>query len=184
MELVKILSGEIAGKKEELGIHQMGFTTTDQLVIDQEVRDLCQANACGRYGRSWACPPAVGTLKECRERILSYRHVFVYTTVHELEDSYDFEGMMAGKDAHEEISRLVVDLAEGLLPEKKLILSGDGCNRCGKCTYPDAPCRFPGEVYPTVESYGVAVYRLAQTVGINYINGKDTVTYFSCILFG
>ena len=34
---------------------------------------------------------------------MKFRNVFVYTTMHPLEDSYDFEGMMEGKDAHEEI---------------------------------------------------------------------------------
>ncbi len=174
---------KIEEKQQELGIHQFGFTTTDRLAINQGVRELCEMNSCGRYGRSWACPPAVGPLEECRAKIMAYENVFVYTTVHELEDSYDFEGMMEGKDAHEEISKEVVAYFDTLYPGKKLILSGDGCNRCGTCTYPDAPCRFPGEIYPTVESYGVEVYQLAKVVKINYINGKDTVTYFSCIMF-
>ncbi|MCC8150822.1 MAG: DUF2284 domain-containing protein [Lachnospiraceae bacterium] len=177
------LAEAIAAKKEELQIHQFGFMTTEQLSIQQGVRDLCEMNSCGRYGNSWSCPPAVGTLEECRAKIMQYKNVFVYTTKHDLEDSYDFEGMMAGKDAHEKISAGVVAYFKTLVPGDKLILSGDGCGRCAKCAYPDAPCRFPGEVYPTVESYGVEVYRMAQTLHINYINGKDTVTYFSCIMY-
>ncbi len=179
MDLEKI----IAEKQEELKIHQFGFTTTDKLNINQGVRDLCEMNSCGRYGNSWSCPPAVGTVEECRDRIMKYKNVFVYSTKHDLEDSFDFEGMMDGKDAHEKISGKVVEYFRSLVPGDMLILSGDGCCRCKKCTYPDAPCRFPGEVYPTVESHGVEVYRLAQTVNINYINGKDTVTYFSCIMY-
>ena len=70
-----------------------------------------------------------------------------------------------------------------LYPGDKLILSGDGCDRCEKCTYPDAPCRFGNEVYPTVESYGVEVNKLAETVNINYINGANTVTYFGCVIY-
>ena len=106
-----------------------------------------------------------------------------YTVSYDLEDSYDFEGMMEGKDAHEEISRKVVACFSELYPGDKLILSGDGCDRCEQCTYPDAPCRFGNEVYPTVESYGVEVYKLAETVPVNYINGPNTVTYFGCILY-
>ncbi len=177
------LQKEIAIRQKELKIHQFGFTTTDRLVINQGVRDLCVMNSCGRYGSSWACPPAVGTVEECRDRIIQYKNVFVYSTLHELEDSYDFEGMMAGKDDHEAISKNVADCFRTLWPGELLILSGDGCTRCKKCTYPDAPCRFHGEIFPTVESHGIEVYRLAQTVHINYINGKDTVTYFGCILY-
>lgn len=178
------LQKEIASRREALKIHQFGFTTTDRLVINQGVRDLCEMNSCGRYGSSWACPPAVGTVEECRSRMMKYKNVFVFSTVHELEDSFDFEGMMAGKETHENIRKKVVDCFRELVPGELLILSGDSCSRCKKCTYPSAPCRFPGEVCPTVESYGVEVYRLAQTVQIDYINGKNTVTYFCCILYG
>ena len=177
------LQKAIAEKQTELQIHQFGFTTTDQLSIHQGVRDLCEMNSCGRYGKSWSCPPGVGTLEECRDKIMKYRNVFVYTTKHDLEDSYDFEGMMEGKDAHEEISRKIVAYFSEIYPGDKLILSGDGCDRCEQCTYPDAPCRFGNEVYPTVESYGVEVYKLAETVHVNYINGPNTVTYFGCILY-
>jgi len=177
------LEENIAEKQEELGIHQFAFTTTDKLSIHQGVRDLCEMNSCGRYGNSWACPPAVGTLEECREKLLSFENVFTYTTKHDLEDSFDFEGMMAGREAHTRISLEVVKYFQSIYSGEVLILSGDGCTRCKKCTYPDEPCRFPGEIYPTVESYGVEVYALAKTAHINYINGKDTVTYFGCILF-
>ena len=173
----------IEKKQKELNIHQFGFMTTDQLSIHRGVRDLCEMNSCGKYGKSWSCPPGVGTLEECRKKIMKYKNVFVYNTKHDLEDSYDFEGMMDGKDAHEEISREVVKYFETLVPGDNLVLSGDGCSRCEKCTYPDAPCRFQGEVYPTVESYGVEVYKMAETVNVNYINGANTVTYFGCIMF-
>ncbi len=177
------LEEKIAEKQDELGIFQFAFTTTDKLSINQGVRDLCEMNTCGQYGKSWCCPPGVGTVEDCRDRIMQFKNVFVYTSKHDLEDSFDFEGMMEGKDVHEAISRKVVDYFNTLVPDDKLILSGDGCARCAKCTYPDAPCRFPNEVFPTVESYGVEVYSLANKVHINYINGKNTVTYFGCIMF-
>ncbi len=177
------LEEKIAEKQDEFGIHQFAFTTTDTLSIHEGVRELCEMNSCGRYGKSWSCPPAVGTLEECREKIMQYKNVFVYTTKHDIEDSFDFEGMMAGKDVHEGISREVVKYFSTLVPGEKLVLSGDGCARCGECTYPDAPCRFPGEVFPTVESYGVEVYALAKSAHINYINGPNTVTYFGCIVY-
>ena len=91
----------ITEKQNELHIHQFAFTTTDQLVFSQGVRDLCEQNSCGHYGRTWACPPGVGTTEECKARIMKFKNVFVFTTKHDLEDSYDFEGMMAGKDRHD-----------------------------------------------------------------------------------
>ena len=140
------------------------------------------ANSCGQYGTTWACPPGVGTLEECKSRILKYQHLFVFTTVHELEDSYDFEGMMEGKERHNALCPNIAESFRNEYPDL-LILSAEGCNRCKTCTYPDAPCRFPDTLYPSIESYCVEVNRLASTAGIHYINGENTVTYFGCIMY-
>lgn len=176
------LQDEIAEKKEALGIHQYAFLNTKDLIFSQEVRHLCEVNSCGQYKKTWACPPGVGTYEECKSRILQYDNLFVFTTLHTLEDSYDFEGMMEGKDEHNrrcpEIAQLFRNSYSDLL-----ILSAEGCNRCTSCTYPDAPCRFPDTLYPSIESYCVEVNRLAKIAGINYINGADTVTYFGCIMY-
>ena len=39
------------------------------LRFHREVRDLCRQNTCRNYNTSWACPPAVGSLEDCRERV-------------------------------------------------------------------------------------------------------------------
>ena len=36
----------------------------------QEIRQMCASNTCQKYGKNWSCPPACGSLKECREEIL------------------------------------------------------------------------------------------------------------------
>ena len=176
------LNEYFASNREALGIHEYAFLNTSDLVFSENVRELCEMNSCGQYGKTWACPPGVGIFEECKSRIQQYEHLFVFTTVHELEDSYDFDGMMAGKDRH---SQLCPSIAERFREEYQdlLILSAEGCNRCERCTYPDAPCRFPDTLYPSIESYGVEVNQLAATAGIHYINGANTVTYFGCIVY-
>ena len=34
------------------------------LVPRADVRDMCRADRCGKYGASWACPPGCGTLEQ------------------------------------------------------------------------------------------------------------------------
>ena len=68
--------------------------------------------------------------------------------------------------------------------EKFMVLGCEGCGLCEKCTYPDAPCRFPEKAVPSVEACGINVVELAKKSGINYNNGSNTVTYFCVILFG
>ena len=69
------------------------------------------------------------------------------------------------------------------LGDDLLILATEGCKRCKNCTYPDAPCRFPESLHPSIESHGVEVNVLAGTCGIRYHNGKNTVTYHTCVFF-
>ena len=177
-----IIQDIIDTRREELGIHQSAFVKTADLRFSDGVRHLCEENSCGQYGRTWACPPGVGTLEECKQQLLSYKNLFVFTTMHPLEDSFDVECMAAGKEQHCEVRPQVVRLFREQY-ENILVLSAGGCQLCPSCTYPDAPCRFPEKLIPSLSSYGIEVNRLAAKAGINYINGANTVTYFTCILY-
>ncbi|MBQ6646932.1 MAG: DUF2284 domain-containing protein [Clostridia bacterium] len=174
---------QIMQSAKELGIYECGFVDAKEIGVSPMVRTLCEKNACGAYGKSWACPPGVGTIEECAQRLHSYTTAFVFSTRHELEDSYDFEGMMEGKNVHNAMAPGVVDFFRQRVNGPMLVLSTEGCAKCAKCTYPDAPCRFPESLHPSIESYGVEVNVLATKAGIRYHNGKNTVTYHSCILF-
>jgi predicted metal-binding protein len=145
------------------------------------VRKHCEGNVCRNYGTTWACPPAVGTVDECKTKCLSYSHALVFNQVFPLEDSFDFEGMRAG---HAVFKQTCDKLYELVKPQTSdfLLLSNESCNRCEKCTYPDSPCRFPEKLFPSVESFGILVAGLAEAAKINYINGPNTVTYFGMLL--
>jgi len=162
-----------------LGITAYGVVDTGEIVFSEEVRTLCEGNLCRGYGKTWACPPAVGTVAECRERCLGYGQALVFSAVYELEDSFDFEGMQAG---HREFKNVCDRLYERLTPPF-LLLSNEGCARCRDCTYPNAPCRFPERLFPSLEGFGILVSDLAKSAGIRYINGTNTVTYFGMICF-
>lgn len=176
------LEEELITQQKSLMIHEYGFVSTDDLIVSESVRNLCKDNVCGCYGKTWACPPGVGTLEECAKKMKAYKNIFVYTTKHELEDSFDWEGMMNGKKQHEKWEPAVVELFRKYYDDI-MVLSTEGCAKCENCTYPDKPCRFPEKLHPSIESYGVEVNRLAKSAGVHYINGKNTVTYFSCIFF-
>ena len=51
------------------GFTACGAVPRTSLVFHPEIRALCEGNACRSYHTSWACPPAVGTLDECRARV-------------------------------------------------------------------------------------------------------------------
>ena len=178
MEMIQTLIAVAAG----CGLTEWGVLATSELRFYPEVRRICEGNSCGGYGKTWACPPAVGTLDECRERVGKYENMFLFSQKFDLEDSFDFEGMHQGMvDFKETVDRLA-ELVKPLIPGV-LILSNEGCGRCKKCTYPDAPCRFPDKLYPSIEGFGFIVSELAKQAGIRYNNGPDTVTFFGAVLF-
>ena len=72
--------------------------------FDDEVRKMCEQNTCGKFGKSWTCPPAVGPVEELRSRIASYRDLMIFIKIYTLEDSFDWEGMLnSAKDFQQKI---------------------------------------------------------------------------------
>ena len=158
------------------------YIEIDSVVFRPEVRDMCAVNTCRRYGTTWACPPGVGTLEECRDRLRSFSHLLLFSKKYDLEDSFDFEGMVEGqKDFKVTVDRFAQLLGDSL--SSYLLYSNEGCDRCATCTYPDAPCRFPHMLRPSLEASGLVVGDLANAAGIPYNNGPATVTYFGAIAF-
>lgn len=162
-------------------ILQYAFLKTEQVSFLQQVRDICK-NECSRYGTSWSCPPAVGTVKECREKCHQFKNVFVFTTIAEVTDIMNMEETLATRMEHEEITRHVTEIFQRHFG-RTLTLSTESCEICKKCSYPDAPCRHPEKMYPCVESYGILVTELAELGKVEFMNGANVVTWFSVIFF-
>ena len=55
----------LAAQLADLPIAQFEFFSTEELEFSPRIRQVCQQE-CPRYGQTWACPPAVGTVEECR----------------------------------------------------------------------------------------------------------------------
>ncbi|MDR3239466.1 MAG: DUF2284 domain-containing protein [Clostridiales bacterium] len=167
---------------EGAGVYEYGLVNPSEIEYRQMIRDICAGNTCRQYGMTWACPPAVGTVEECRNRCLQYNTMLVFTGVFRLEDVFDWEGMLRGLKDFKEIARNV-DAAVKPYLKNYLVLSNEGCGACESCTYPDAPCRFPEQLHHSIEGYGILVSELAKQTAVKYNNGKNSVTYFGALLF-
>lgn len=167
---------------KHLPIHEYTFFKSEDVVFSDEVRSLCEKNSCGMYGTSWACPPAVGTVDECREQCGQYKNVFMFTTATKMKSGYDMQGWLSARKEHEKLTDQVAKVFREHYKDP-LILSTEGCSVCTSCTYPTEPCRFPDRMYPATEAYGILVMKQAQICNIKYNNGINTVTYFSMIFF-
>ena len=166
----------------ETGFTDSGYVLTENLKYYPEIRKICEGNSCRNYAATWACPPAIGTLDECRARINQYDRMLLFSKCYQLENPFDFEGMTAGLYDFKQMVDHLQQNIENIFSEY-LLLSNEGCGRCPKCTYPDAACRFPKLLHHSLEGYGFIVNELAEEAGIRYNNGLNTVTFFGALLF-
>ena len=165
------------------GAYGAAYLTADQIVLDAQFRKACESNSCGRYGRCYQCPPDLGQIEELMARVREYPGGVLYQSVGQLEDSFDFEGMMDAAVSHMQLSQRIQKTILPLLGSGFLHLSS-GCRLCKRCAKEDnLPCRYPDTALGAMEGYGMDVYRTVESTPLNYINGKDTVTYFGIILF-
>ena len=158
----------------------------EKIVTDRAFWDICAGNGCGRFGKYWTCPPAIGEPETLMEELRGYRFGVLYQTIGEIEDSFDIEGMGEAGKVHKQTSRRVHRAMQELFGEEKFLhLSNGGCDLCEKCTKPEnKPCRFPELTLRPMEGYCIDVYRTSKGTGLKYINGANTVTYFGLVLFG
>ncbi len=176
------IAQEITMHPELYQIHEAVLFDPKEIIFDDEVRTLCEQNSCRGYGSCWACPPAVGSVESCKEKVLLYKHALLFTTATKVKEQFDLKGWMDARIQHEAITELIAKDFRQFYPTA-LVLSTEGCTLCKNCTYPEDPCRFPERMFPAVESYGIFVMKLAPKIGIRYNNGQGVVTYFSLILF-
>lgn len=152
-----------------------------KLVFRSEVREMCKSGRCGSCDRNWGCPPSCGSVDRCRRRAEKYEKGIVVQTIGLLEDSFDYEGMERAAEKHHERMTIVREKLESKCGDI-LPLGAGPCRVCGKCTCPDEPCRFPQKRLSSMEAYGLMVREVCEECGLEYINGKNTVTYTGCFL--
>ena len=165
----------------ECGFTHSGPLDVSTLEFLQDVRDMCAADKCNRFDKSWACPPACGSLEEMRERVKGYTHGFLVQTVGELEDSYDWDGIQeAGKRQGESFGKMWDRLeADGY---SVFAMGTGGCTKCESCSYPDAPCRFPKRMAASMEACGLYVSKVCTDNSLAYNYGPDKIAFTACFL--
>lgn len=166
----------------ELPLYIYGFIDPKELEFSDRVRWICE-NECTMYGKSWACPPGVGSVAQCKGKCLSYTSCLMISTITEVDDISDMHATLATRAAHEQMTDRVGALlrAQGITP---YILSTEACAVCEKCAYLDGkPCRFPEKMHPCVESQGINIIPTLEKMGISFQYGENVVTWVSLLLF-
>ena len=158
------------------------FVDPRTLEFSDRVRWICRQE-CPMYGKTWACPPAVGAVEECRAKCQGYGNCLMIATVTEVEDIGDMNQTLATRPGHEAITEQVRELMEqqGVKP---YILSTEACALCEKCAYLEGkPCRYPEKMHPCVESQGINLIPTLEENGIEFQFGGNVVTWVSLLFY-
>ena len=64
----------------ELTLYTYFYLDPAELEFSERIRYICKAE-CPMYDKTWACPPAVGPVEECKKKCLSYKNCLAIGTV-------------------------------------------------------------------------------------------------------
>ena len=166
----------------ELPLYVYEFIDPAELEFSDRVRWICE-HECPMYGKSWACPPGVGSVESCKCKCGTYENCLMISTITEVQDIADMEETLATRPEHEAVTLQVRDLMreQGIVP---YILSTEACAVCERCAIEDGlPCRLPGKMHPCVESHGINILGLLDARGLAFQYGENVVTWFSLLFY-
>lgn len=156
----------------------VGMIEISEMMLYPALREMCEVNYCGAYGKNYTCPPLVGKIDDLIAELKTYDTAIIFRCVYQLEDSFDIEGMDEGSAKFKELTYNAFDIAKEISPDC-LVLGAGGCRLCPKCgAAENIPCRFPDRALSSLEAYGIQVSELAGQLSMKYISGQNTVTYF------
>ena len=166
----------------ELPLYIYDFFDPRELEFSSRIRWICE-HECPMYGKSWACPPGVGSVDTCRQICMAYDHCLLISSIVEVRDIADMEETLATRPDHEALTEQVRELMkeQGIDP---FILSTEACTICEQCAILDGePCRFPDKMHPCVESHGINVVDVLEQRGLEFQFGANVVTWISLLFF-
>ncbi len=166
----------------ELPLYMYDFIDPKGLEFSERIRFICK-NDCQMYGKSWACPPAVGEVGQCQANCQSYDSCLIIGTITEVNDIANIAQTLATRGDHEAMTTQVAQLmqAQGVKP---YILSTEACAICPRCAILDGePCRFPEKMHPCVESQGINLIPTLEALGLPFLYGENVVTWYSLLFF-
>ena len=171
----------LINKITEVGFDKFAEIKLEQIVFNTEFRKLCEVNTCQKYGTNYMCPPHIGGAEECIDKVKRYFGGMIVQSIVQLEDSFDFEGMMAGQKEHDRRMRKLAGELKG--NGDYLILGAGPCPICIECgVAKKTPCIKPNEAVSSVEAHCIDVNKTITNAGLKYNNGEATVSYVGLVL--
>jgi len=173
---------KLEAELSQLPLYTYHFITPDDLEFTQRIRYICKHD-CPMYGKTWACPPGVGSVESCEKKCRAYKNCLMISTITEVSDISDIQETLSTRPQHEAVADQVLQLMRQR-GEDPYVLSTEACTLCERCTYLDGkPCRHPEKMHPCIESHGINILALLDDLGLSFQYGENVVTWFSLLFY-
>ena len=166
----------------DLPLYIYTYIDPKQLEFSDRIRYICSAE-CPMYGKTWACPPAVGAVSECQTKCLAYSNCLLVGTITEADDITNIEETLRTRPEHERLTNEIRRLfrEQGVEP---YILSTEACAICDRCAYLDGqPSKHPERMHPCLESHGINIIPTLEEQGLDFQYGGNMITWYSLLFF-
>ena len=173
---------KLEAQLSELPLYVYCFIDPKGLEFSQRIRWICE-HECPMYGKTWACPPGVGSVEACQSKCLGYGKCLMVGTITDEAHPSDMDGALATRAGHEQLTNQIGQLfrEQGIEP---YILSTEACAVCEKCAWMDGqPCRHPERMHPCLESHGINIIPTLEEQGLEFQYGGDVITWYSLLFF-
>ena len=173
---------KLEGQLSELPLYIYSFIDPKGIEFSPRIRWICE-HECPMYGKTWACPPGVGSVENCTAKCMDYQNCLIVGTITDEAHPSDMEAALATRAAHEEVTNTIRQLFrdQGIEP---YILSTEACAACDRCAILDGlPCRKPDRMHPCLESHGINLIPTLEELGLEFQYGGDVITWYSLLFF-
>ena len=102
---MELLESQLA----ELPLYGYFFIDPKTLEFSERIRWICK-NECPMYNKTWACPPAVGAVAECKAKCTAYENCLMIATITEVDDITDIEETLSTRPEYEAVTNQVQEL--------------------------------------------------------------------------
>ena len=172
----------LAARLSELPLYTFEFIDPKKLEFTERIRWICE-HECPMYNKTWACPPAVGSVSACKAKCNAFSGCLLISTIVEVADISDIEETLATRPDHEAVTNQVRDMMREFGVEP-YVLSTESCAHCERCAWLDGePCRLPDRMHPCVESHGINILAVIEEMGLTFQYGENVVTWFSLLFY-
>lgn len=175
---------DILDLAKEIGFSRAGPVDMTGLRPMDKIREMCTADRCGHFGRSWSCPPApsCASAESVHNRMMTYSEGILVQYTGSMSDPFDMEAIRSAEKRHKKMFDTLVRQVR-LKGLECMPLGSGPCTVCFRCTYPSRPCRHPDRMYPSMEACGLWVSDVCVRSGLGYNYGENTITYTACLLY-